>query len=127
MPKWTYSVTVHNALDRPLRLASRNIPYGKPDPHNLPSQIEAGKSGTYQIISPAGVPVGIEFYLNFHDVAPADQPIYGTVQISVDMPYWKHANKSSCVTTGILQQNGFQEVGNGAHNFSTSVIISKSR
>ena len=118
-------------MDRPLKLESKNIAWGKEEgkksyPDNFPTQIEPGKSGIFYVYSPAARSYGIEFYLNFHDVAPEDKFIYGTVRISVDMPYWKHQNTSSCTVTGLLQKTGFQKVPDGAHDFSTSVTISKS-
>lgn len=52
--------------------------------------------------------------------------MYGTVQVNVDMPYWKTKNTSSCKRDGNLRVDGFQEVPDGAHDFSTSVIVSRS-
>lgn len=123
MPRWTYKLVVNNQTDRPLKLVSSNIPYGRPE-GMLPDQVFPSCSATYEIYSPAGVPSGIEFYLTFQDVAPVGLPSYGTMNVSVDIPFWKHANKSSCETTDLLVATGFQKVPNGNHDFQTIVTVS---
>lgn len=131
MPKWTYYLTVYNQLDRPFKLQTENIAWGRTEgedvcPENFPRIIEPEKSGKYFVYAPAGTSTGIEFYLIFNDVAPAGKSMYGTVQVNVDMPYWKTKNTSSCKRDGNLRVDGFQEVPDGAHDFSTSVIVSRS-
>ena len=59
-------------------------------------------------------------------VNKASDPHYGTFSFSVDVPYWKHENKSSFECTGILTQSGFQKIPDGNHDFSTVVTISTS-
>lgn len=126
MQKWTYYLTVVNELDRPLELISENLAWGRKekDRDNFPRIINPGTSAEYRVFSPAGTSTGIEFYLSFRDKAPAGEHSYGTVKVEVDMPYWKHRNTSSCRTTGTLTQNGFTQVPNGVHDFSTSFVVS---
>ncbi len=128
MPRWTYHLQVYNHLDRTLKLDNCNIPWGEKDGggDNFPSSIAAGQSGYYHVYSAAGKPSGIEFYLNFSDEVPEGGSQYGTVKIAVDMPYWKHANTSSCTTTGLIKATGFEKVPDGNHDFSTSVTFSRS-
>lgn len=125
MPKWTYYLTVVNELDRPLELISENLAWGRKERKegNFPRIIAPGTNAEYRVYSPSGTSTGIEFYLTFRDKVPAGEHSYGTVQVSVDMPYWKHANTSSCHTTGTLGQNGFTQVPHGAHDFSTSFVV----
>ncbi|WP_087064306.1 hypothetical protein [Intestinibacillus massiliensis] len=128
MPKWTYQLTVFNQLDRTLHLDNANIAWGGKDSgsDNFPDDIEPGKTAKYFVHSPAGTATGIEFYLTFSDTPPSGSTRYGTLRVSVDMPYWKHKNTSSCDTTGLLQATGFQKIPDGNHDFSTSVTISRS-
>lgn len=128
MPKWTYYLTVYNQLDRPLKLKTTNIAWGDKEStsDNFPDTLEPGKSGDYFVYSTAGRSYGIEFYLTFNDVAPAGEIMYGTIQINVDMPYWKTANTSSCNTSGIIKVTGFQKVPDGAHDFATSITVFRS-
>lgn len=125
MPKWTYHLTVINELKCPLKLLEPNIAWGRKEKFdgNFPDVIQPGTFGKYYVYSPAGTSTGIEFYLSFQDKAPAGEHSLGTVQVKVDMPYWKHKNTSSCETTGMLEQSGFQEVPDGGHDFSTTVTI----
>lgn len=90
---------------------------------NFPRIIAPGTNAEYRVYSPSGTSTGIEFYLTFRDKVPAGEHSYGTVQVSMDMPYWKHANTSSCYTTGTLGQNGFTQVPHGAYDFSTSFVV----
>lgn len=125
MSKWTYTLVVNNQTDRPLKLLSKNIPYGKVN-GSLPDKILPGEEGVYTIYSPAGKASGIEFYLIFKDESQKDEPSYGTMSVSVDMPFWKHKNKSSCITTDFLVATGFEKVPAGNHDFMTSVTVSTS-
>lgn len=128
MPKWTYQLTVYNQLDRTLHLDNNNIAWGKKDgcTGNFPADIKAGETGKFFVYSSAGTSTGIEFYLTLSDTAPSGGTKYGTMSVSVDIPYWKHANTSSCETTGLLAATGFQKIPDGNHDFSTSVTVSRS-
>ncbi len=126
MPRWTYKITVVNNLDRALELVSSSIPWGKRE-KDFPQTINAGEVGVFSVYSPAGTPSGIEFYFSMRDkVNVKGEAHYGSFSFSLDMPYWKHENKSSFECTGILTQNGFQKIPDGNHDFSTTVAISTS-
>lgn len=125
MPKWTCKVTIVNALDRPLKLISSQVPWGKID-GNFPQTITAHGRETYTVFSPSGKAYGPEFFLSFSDepADPATQNPYGTLDFYFDIPFGKHENTSYCKTTGILKANGFIPVPDGAHDHSTTVTIS---
>lgn len=126
MPKWTYKISINNQLDRPLELVTSSVPWGKCE-KAFPKIINPGAIGEFSVYSPAGVPSGIEFYFTMRDkVNVKGEPSYGSFSFSVDVPYWKHANKSSFECTGILTQTGFQKIPDGNHDFSTAVTISTS-
>lgn len=124
MPKWEYRLTVINNTDRDLELVSFSIPWGRKD--NIPSSISAGGSGEFRAHAPAGTATGLEFYLTMRDKVQGNQKSYGDFSVAVDIPYWKHANKSSIECHGILTQTGFKEIPNGAHDFATTTSISTS-
>ena len=126
MPRWTYKITINNCLDRALELITSNVPWGICE-KAFPETINAGEVGEFCVYSPAGAPYGIEFYFSMRDkVNKAGEAHYGSFSFSVDVPYWKHANKSSFECTGILTQSGFQKIPDGNHDFSTVVDISTS-
>lgn len=126
MPKWTYKISIDNQLDRALELVTSSVPWGKCE-RAFPKIINPGEIGEFSVYSPAGVPSGIEFYFTMRDkVNVKGEPSYGSFSFSVDVPYWKHKNKSSFKCTGILTQTGFQEIPDGNHDFSTAVTISTS-
>lgn len=126
MPQWTYKITINNCLDRPLELVASNVPWGICE-RPFPKTISAGATGEFCVYSPAGAPWGIEFYFSMRDqVNKAGESHYGSFSFSVDVPYWKHENKSSFDCTGILTQTGFQKIPDGNHDFSTLVNISTS-
>lgn len=126
MPKWTYKILINNQLDRALELVSSSVPWGKCE-KEFPKIINAGEVGKFSVYSPAGTPSGIEFYFTMRDkVNKAGEPSYGSFSFSVDVPYWKHGNKSSFECTGILTQTGFQKIPDGNHDFSTMATISTS-
>lgn len=124
MPKWEYSLTVINNTDRELDLVSFNIPWGHKD--NIPQSIAAGETGEFKAHAPAGTMTGLEFYFVMRDKAPDNQPHYGDFKVSVDIPYWKKANKSSIECHGILTQTGFEKIPDGAHDYAASTTISTS-
>lgn len=124
MPKWEYKITVVNRLDRDLKLISKKIAWG----HEVtfPETITKGMIGDYEVHAPAGTMTGIEFYFTLQDVAPtATDAQYGLIEVKVDMPYWKKKNTSSCTATGILEAANFSQVPDGAHDFSTTITVSK--
>lgn len=121
MPKWKYKLLIKNTLDRPLKLDSLRIPYGKKE--DVSANIPAKSEGICAVYSPAGKPVGLEFYATFSDVHKPNEDPYGSFTVYVDMPYWKHANKGTCTTTGIMKVDGFQKVPDGNHDFENSVIV----
>lgn len=124
MPKWTYKLDIINATGRDLELVSSSIPWGGKE-FKFPKLIANGKSGEFSVYSSAGAPTGIEFYFTMRDKpVNEEEPSYGTFSVSVDMPFWKHANKSSFKCTGILTQDGFTEVPDGAHDYFTTATIS---
>lgn len=124
MPRWTYSLTIINNTDHALELVSSSVPWGYKD-KPFPKTINAGESGDFCVYSPAGVAYGLEFYFSMRDKPQnPEDPFYGSFSFSVDMPYWKHANKSSLDCTGMLTQSGFQKVPDGAHDFATTATIS---
>lgn len=124
MPKWTYSITIINNTDRKLELVSSSIPWGKKS-KPFPQSIDAGATGEFMVYSPAGKAYGLEFYFSMRDKPEAGgESSYGSFSFSVDMPYWKHANKSELTCTGMLTQSGFKKVPDGAHDFATTATIS---
>lgn len=124
MPKWTYSITIVNNTDRALELISSSVPWGI-CAKAFPKEIASGAYGEFSVYSPAGTPSGIEFYFTMRDkVEKVGDPHYGTFAFSVDIPYWKHANKSSFDCTGIFSQTGFQKIPDGAHDFATTATVS---
>ena len=126
MPKWTYSITIVNNMDRALELVSSSVPWGKCG-KGFPKEIAAGDTGEFNVYSSAGKSSGIEFYFSMRDkVEKAGKPHYGGFSFSVDIPYWKHANKSSFNCTGIVTQTGFEKIPNGAHDFATTATVSTS-
>lgn len=126
MPKWTYKISINNQLDRALELVTSSVPWGKCE-KEFPKIINAGEVGEFSVYSPAGVPSGIEFYFTMRDkVNGHGEPSYGSFSFSVDVPYWKHENKSRLECTGILTQAGFQKIPDGNHDFSTMATISTS-
>lgn len=123
MPKWTYSITIVNNTDRPLELISSSIPWGKKD-GDFPEEIAVGECGEFSVHAPAGTSTGIEMYFSMRDIVPQKgEASYGTVSFSLDMPYWKHKNTSKINCTGVLKLSGFQEIPDGAHDFSTTVQV----
>lgn len=126
MPKWTYSITIVNNMDRPLELISSSIAWGK-KAKAFPTEIAAGEHGEFSVYAKAGTSTGIEFYFTMGDkVEKKGDPHYGNFSFSVDMPYWKHANKSSFDCTGILTQSGFKKIPDGAHDFAITATVSTS-
>lgn len=125
MAQWVSQIMINNQSGRVLHLSDAKISLGEKeiDDGKFPSNIEPGETGIYEVYSPAGRPSGIEFYLSFYDIAPTGQAQYGTMDISVDIPFWKHANNGSCVTSGNLFTTGFGRIPNGVHNFDTTVIV----
>lgn len=124
MPKWTYAITIINNTDRDLELITSSVPWGKRE-KEFPKTIASGEHGEFRVFSPAGAAYGIEFYFSMRDkVNQSGEPHYGSFSFSVDVPYWKHENKSSFKCTGILTQTGFQKIPDGNHDFSTAVTIS---
>ena len=124
MPTWTYNITIMNNTDHKLKLVSSSIPWGKKSAE-FPKIINPGESGDFSVYSPAGVPTGIEFYFTMRDVPnKPEEPSYGSFSFSLDMPFWKHENKSSLDCTGMLIQDGFKKIPDGAHDFATAATIS---
>lgn len=121
MSKWTYSLLIKNTLDRSLKLENINIPYGKKQ--EVSEEIPAGGDGKCIIYSPAGTPTGIEFYVTYSDIHETGEASFGSFSIKVDIPFWKHKNTSSCVSTGLIKVEGFEEVPDGNHNFQNSILI----
>ena len=94
MPKWTYSITIVNNMDRPLELISSSIAWGK-KAKAFPTEIAAGEHGEFSVYAKAGTSTGIEFYFTMGDkVEKKGDPHYGNFSFSVDMPYWKQDRKS---------------------------------
>lgn len=122
MPRWTYSIAIINETDRPLELVSSNVPWGKCE-HDFPTKIAPKKTGEFKVYSPAGAPWGLEFYFSMRDVPSGNEDGYGFCHFSVDMPYWKHKNTSHFACEGMLGSQGFMEVPDGAHDFSTTVHV----
>ena len=124
MPTWTYNITIMNDTDHKLKLVSSSIPWGKKSAE-FPKIINPGESGDFSVYSPAGVPTGIEFYFTMKDIPnKPGEPNYGSFSFSLDMPFWKHENKSSLDCTGMLIQDGFKKIPDGAHDFATAATIS---
>lgn len=93
----------------------------------FPTEIAAGEHGEFSVYAKAGTSTGIEFYFTMGDkVEKKGDPHYGNFSFSVDMPYWKHANKSSFDCTGILTQSGFKKIPDGAHDFAITATVSTS-
>ena len=122
MPRWTYSIAIINETDRPLELVSSNVPWGKCE-HDFPTKIDPKKTGEFKVYSPAGAPWGLEFYFSMRDVPSGDEDSYGFCHFSVDMPYWKRENTSHFACEGMLDSEGFMEVPDRAHDFSTTVHV----
>lgn len=123
MPKWTYQLTIINHLDRALELVSSSIPWGRKQ-SAFPGTIEAGGNGVFSVYAPAGTMTGIEFYFTMSDKCPQGEPSYGSFSVSVDMPYWKHANTGKITCTDLITQKGFEDVPDGAHDYATTATIS---
>ena len=66
MPKWTYSITIVNNMDRALELVSSSVPWGKCG-KGFPKEIAAGDTGEFNVYSSAGKSSGIEFYFSMRD------------------------------------------------------------
>lgn len=122
MPRWTYRIVINNNTDKPLELLSSDIPWGFPE-SEFPKNIAPNDTGVYGVYSPAGVAYGIEFYITMRSMPEGGEKSYGSLTLSVDMPYWKHENQSSLTCTGILIEEGFKKVPDGAHDFAVSVDI----
>lgn len=123
MARWTYTITIINDMDRALELVSSSVPWGERS-KPFPKEIAAGEYGEFTVYSGAGDPWGIEFYFSMRDkVEKKGEPHYGSFSFSVDIPYWKHKNKSSFQCNGIISQNGFEKIPDGAHDFSTTVTV----
>lgn len=126
MPRWTTKLTILNKLDRELRLASHDVPWGTKD--GFPSTIPAMGQATYHVYSPAGVSHGIEYSFTLEDVIPKDTSAknnYGMVSVYIDIPYWSKQNTFRLEATGILDAKSTNKLGNRVHNFETSIIVSK--
>lgn len=121
MSKWQYKLLIKNTLDRPLKLDSLRRLYGKEG--GITRIIPPMGEGVCTIYSPSGKSSGIEFYATYSDVYKSGEYPYGSFTVYVDMPYWKHANKGTCTTTGIIKVDGFQKVPNGNHDFENSIIV----
>lgn len=121
MAEWNYKIAINNQLDRDLKLISSSVPWGKA--RTMPDKIKAKQNEVYNVYSPAGAPYGLEFYITLQDETPPGSANYGTIDIGVDMPYWKHDNTSYCNANGFLRVTGFQKVPDGNHDFQTSVTV----
>lgn len=123
MPRWTYSITIVNNTDRPLELISSSLPWGQKD-GGFPEEIAPGACGKFSVYAKAGTSTGIEMYFSMKDKVPSEgDASYGLISFSLDMPYWKHKNTSKLNCTGVLKSDGFSEVPDGAHDFSTTVQV----
>ncbi|KUO73932.1 MAG: hypothetical protein APF77_01615 [Clostridia bacterium BRH_c25] len=124
MPKWTYKITIANRLDRDLELISKSVPWGQEK--SFPNLIKKGEVDNFEVDSGAGTMTGIEFYATLQDKLPdAASAHYGMVNIKVDIPYWKAKNATSCEGTGLLKVDNFTEIPDKAHDYSTTVTVSK--
>lgn len=124
MAKWTYMITIANRLDRDLEVISKSVPWGQIK--SFPDTISKEKTGCFEVDSGAGTMTGIEFYVTLQDKLPDNTCThYGLLEIKVDIPYWKSKNTTSCVGTGLIYVDNFSSIPNGAHDYSTTVTISK--
>lgn len=122
MPRWTYKLTLNNKTDRALKLISSSQPWGK-KASAFPERIEAGQSGIFDVYAKAGTATGIECYFTMQDETKPGEASYGSINFTLDMPYWHHWNKSSLDLTGVLKENGFVKIPDGNHDFATSADI----
>lgn len=126
MAKWTISITVHNALERTLKLDDMRVPWGVEEKRD--ETIAPGGTGRYTIYAPAGTAWGPEYYLTFSDVPPVKDgkvmPKYGTVNIHVDIPYTS-SNKLEVTEGGVLAASGYAEMSAHQHDYITGLTISR--
>lgn len=122
MGKWTISITVHNALDRPLKLDKMDVPWGIEE--SRADFIAPGQAGKYTIYSPSGASWGPEYSLTLSDVPPEGAVSYGKVDIHVDVPF-SSKNMLEVKKHGELHASGYAEMSAKAHDYITDMMISR--
>lgn len=120
MAEWHAKIKVTNKLTQSLKVEAR-IPYGVKKA-NFPGHIAPNDSFLFDVYSPSGKAWGPEYYLTLKAVG---SPSFGTVDLGIDIPYWKHENNSFCTTSGIIHVAGYKAVTDGVHNWENSLTLTE--
>ncbi|MBW5892839.1 hypothetical protein IM880_11500 [Pectobacterium polaris] len=128
---WTFYLTITNATDRTLEVASSSIEWGtwyrdskdNNGPCSIPPNTTIQALG---IRAAKGTWTGYECHAQWKDKVPPGEKGYGAVTLMIDVPF-SGSNDSSLTTGGALTSYGWQNLPSSGHDFNRSVTIRAGR
>jgi hypothetical protein len=125
---WTFSLTITNGTDRDLVVSGSNLYWGYWYTDNNdgrgPITVPAGQ--TVQAVgvrAAEGTWTGYEFSCVWKDNVPKQEFSYGSIVLSVNVPF-DGSNTSSLYSTGLFQVGSWKPPTSSGHNFTCAITVS---
>ncbi|ADO67829.1 hypothetical protein [Stigmatella aurantiaca] len=125
---WTFELNITNGTKRRIVLLSKKLSWGYWNRDGVEGQTPIAVIEPNATVHALGVKAargtwtGYEFSCSWKDDAPPGEKSYGTLDLSIDVPY-SGSNKSSCTATGGLRISGWDSLPASGHNFVRSIVI----
>jgi hypothetical protein len=125
---WTFYLTITNATDHELEVASSSLEWGYwyRDSVNNRGPCSVPAKGTVQALgirAASGTWTGYECHAQWKDKVKEGQKSYGAITLMIDVPF-SGSNNSSLTPAGAIKVTGWSNLPSGGHDFSRSITVS---